>query len=529
MTTSTHNSDAVQPETRLRVDGLSKTCGPARVLIDAALTVAPGEIHALIGANGSGKSTLVKCITGVQAPDDGGVIEIDGAPVGHDYNTQVAHALGVRVVHQEAPFIDTLTIAELVGLFRQFPTKFGLLRRRALAAETRKILGRLDVDIEPDRLGSSLSAAERAELALALAVADVDAGARMIVLDEPTASLPAGDATRFLSAVGRAAESGAGVLLVTHRLAEVLSLAHTVTVLRAGEICFNGNVADCTHDSLVDEIVGPTDRPRILADAAAPAEERFVPRLRSRTDRAADGEGYGGGVAVLEVEGLEGEVLAGVSLSVRSGELVGISGIVGSGASELGRLIAGIRRPAAGTVTVQGVALPDGFGPRDAIQNGIAYVPGDRLNEGGIGGLPVIDNLILPALSDYGFSKRAAREDFERVVDALDVRPPEADRIFGTLSGGNQQKVIIGKWALMRPAVFVLDDPTAGVDPGAREDIYKVLRSLTAAGTGILVISSEPEQLARIADRVLTIRDGEVATELAAADLNERAISAATL
>jgi ribose transport system ATP-binding protein len=528
MTTSAQISGAVQPEARLRVEGLSKTFGPARVLVDAALTVAPGEIHALIGANGSGKSTLVKCITGVQSPDSGGMIEINGTKAGSDFNTKVAAELGVRVVHQEAPLIDILTIAELVGLFRKFPTRFGLLRGRSLVAETRRILERLDVHLDPGTLAGKLSAAERAEVALALAVADVEDGARLIVLDEPTASLPAGDATRFLAAVRRAAASGAGVLLVTHRLSEALSLAETVTVLRAGGICFKGRVADCTHDSLVNEIVGPTDRPRILAAAASPAEGRFAPRIDPKATPAA-AQTNGSVAPVLELEDLEGEILAGVSLSLRSGELLGVSGIVGSGASELGRLIAGVKQPSAGTISIQGRPLREGFGPRDAIGAGIAYVPGDRLNEGGIGALPVIDNLTLPGLSDYGFDKGAERRDFEEVVDALDVRPPDPDRIFSTLSGGNQQKVIIGKWALMRPAVFVLDDPTAGVDPGAREDIYKVLRSLTAAGTGILVISSEPEQLARIADRVLTIRDGTVASELVGGDLNERAISAATL
>jgi ABC-type sugar transport system ATPase subunit len=528
MTTSASESGAVRPDPRLRVEGLSKTFGPARVLFDASLTVAPGEIHALIGANGSGKSTLVKCITGVQAPDPGGVIEIDGTLIGGAYNTKEAVALGVRVVHQEAPLIDTLTIAELVGLFGHFPTRFGLLRGRALAAETRRILERLDVDLHPSRLGGSLSAAERAEFALALAVADVDEGARMIVLDEPTASLPAGDATRFLAAVRRAAESGAGVLLVTHRLSEVLSLAERVTVLRAGGICFSGDVADCSHDSLVDEIVGPTEGPRLIAEVASPAEGRFAPRLKRSAPRDAIPQNGSAG-PVLEIEGLEGEILSGVDLSLHGGELLGVSGIVGSGASELGRLIAGIKRPRGGTIKVHGRALRNGFRPRDTIRAGIAYVPGDRLNEGGIAALPVLDNLTLPGLSEYGFDKRAERRDFDQVVDALDVRPPDPDRIFGTLSGGNQQKVIIGKWALMRPAVFVLDDPTAGVDPGAREDIYRMLRSLTAAGTAILVISSEPEQLARIADRVLTIRDGEVASEMVGDDLNERAISAATL
>jgi ABC-type sugar transport system ATPase subunit len=355
---------------------------------------------------------------------------------------------------------------------------------------------------------------------LALALADVERGARLLVLDEPTASLPAADAERFLEAVKLAAQHDVGVLMVTHRLGEVLSLTSRVTVLRDGEVVHAGPTSECTEAGLIAEIVGPTAEARSVDVHRIHVSERFVPEQKAAS---------GSGDALLEVTDLCGDIVDGVSLSVRPGELLGISGIVGSGVSELGRLIAGVSRPASGSVRVDGRELPAGFGPRQALKAGIAYVPGDRLNEGGVMSLTVRENLLLPNLRRYWMKRSLESSDFDEVVKALDVRPPDAARVFGTLSGGNQQKVIIGKWALLRPHVFVLDDPTAGVDPGAREEIYAVLRGLEQAGTGIVFISSEPEQLARLANRVLVVKEGRIVEQLEGDDVTEHAIGTRSL
>jgi ABC-type sugar transport system ATPase subunit len=504
---------------RLRAAGLSKTFGAAQVLRDASVQIAAGEVHGLIGANGSGKSTLVKCLTGVHQADPGGTLEIDGQTVAGPLTPKAAARLGVRVVHQEAPLIDVLPLMDFVALHRGFPTRGRLIRGRSLVGQTRAILERLEIDVDPRALGGSLSAAERAMVMLALAVADAGNGAGLVVLDEPTASIPAHDADRFLEAVRRAAGQGVGVLLVTHRLAEVLDLCGRVTALRGGQVVLQTDIAGCTHDTLIDAIVGPTEE-AVRDDARVRECKRFAPL-------AASDDASGG--AALEVRGLCGDVLQDVSLSVARGEILGVSGIVGSGAAEIGHLLSGSRAAAAGQVVVGSRTLSGQFGPRESQAAGIAYVPGDRLHEGGIGPLTVRQNVTLPDLRRYWRDRKAESADLREVIETLDVRPPEPDREFATLSGGNQQKVIIGKWALRRPRVFVLDDPTAGVDPGAREEIYAVLRGLRAAGTAILLISSEPEQLERLADRVVVIKGGRVVEELAGPAATERAISAASL
>lgn len=506
---------ASQP--RVRAEGVSKTFGPVRVLHDVNLEISAGEIHALVGANGSGKSTLIKCITGVERPDDGGSLKLDGREVLGDYSTTAAHELGVRVVHQEAPLIDTLTVAETVGHHRGFPTVGPFIRRRQLDQDTSRVFERLGIDVSPKALASTLSPPERAMVMLALALADGDS--RLIVLDEPTASLTSGDAKRFLDAVKAAAEHGAGVLFVTHRLNEVFGICTRLTVLRDGEVVCRTTTKEISVEGLVDEIVGPTVHRHAVGSTRAP--ERFLSHQAAQNTISAQPG------AALRAERLVSSTVKGVSLEVAAGEILGVSGLLGSGAGELCRLIAGADPLESGQVTISDLALPEGFDTRHTMAAGLSYVPGDRLREGGIGALSLVDNVALPNLKHYGLGRRRVGDDFDQIVAALDVRPPEPRRAFGTLSGGNQQKVIVGKWALMRPSVFLLDNPTAGVDPGAREDILALLRGLADAGTAIVVHSSEPEELARLATRVIVIRGGQIASELEGDDVSERSITAA--
>ncbi|MBS1679012.1 MAG: sugar ABC transporter ATP-binding protein [Actinobacteria bacterium] len=505
--------------TRLRAEGLSKTFGSARVLRDVDLEIEAGEIHALLGANGSGKSTLIKCITGVERPDPGARLEIDGHDVLGDYSTTVAHDLGVRVVHQEAPLIDSLTIAETVGHHRGFPTVGGLINKRRLARETRETFERLGLEVEPNALASTLSAPERAMLMLALALGNGDA--RLIVLDEPTASLTSGDAERFLKAVEVAARQGAGVLFVTHRLGEVFGICTGVTILRDGEVVRRTTTAEINLEGIVDEIVGPSVDRSSVGSKAVPA--RFLAKR-------SDGGPVAGAPATtaLRAENLHAATVDDITMQVEAGEILGISGLLGSGASELCGLLSGAAPLRSGRVTIGGRDLPHGFNSRDAMAAGLSFVPGDRLREGGIGSLSLLDNITLPNLEYYGVSRRRPLDDFGTIVDSLDVRPPEPRRPFGTLSGGNQQKVIVGKWALMRPSVFLLDNPTAGVDPGAREDILALLRGLADAGTAVVVHSSEPEELSRLATRVLVIKEGRIVAELKEREVTERGITAAS-
>jgi ABC-type sugar transport system ATPase subunit len=524
-TDTTRSGDAVRPEAPcLEVSGLSKTYLQTRVLADAAMRIGRGEIHALLGANGSGKSTLVKCVTGVVPPDPGAAIAVDGAPPVGALSPGRAHALGIRVVHQEAPLVDGLAIADSIALHRGYPLRGRIFTsRRQMREQAAEILARLEVEIDPETPAGTLSAAQRAMVMLALALADVERGSRLIVLDEPTASLPAADADHFLAAVERAAAQGAGVMLVTHRLAEVSERCGRLTVLRDGRVVASGAVGEFSEERMLAEIVGPElpgaagQRPAAIDSGVA----RFMP-VAALAPRP-------GAQPMLEARGLAGEIVADASFTVAPGEILGISGIVGSGAEEIGRLIAGVVPLRGGSLSIDGEDAPTPFGVRIATACGIAYVPGDRLREGGIPGLSVADNMALPNLRRYLRNPGEAKAAFVEAIDVFKVNPPEPERPFGTLSGGNQQKVIIGKWALMRPRLFVLDDPTAGVDPGAREDIYAVLRGLQKAGTAILLISSEPEQLVRLARRVLVVKSGRVVEELAGDRVTVAAISRAAM
>jgi ribose transport system ATP-binding protein len=509
--------------TPLDVRNVSKTFGSTTVLRNADLRIGPGEVHALVGANGAGKSTLVRCITGVYPPDEGGTIAVDATPAPDNYTPLVAMRMGVRVVHQEAPIVDSLTLAEVAGLQRGFPKlPGGLINWRKLRSETGETLERLGIALSPNTHGGRLLPGERAMVMLALALADVENGARLLVLDEPTASLPASDAERFLKAVAVASSHGLGTLLVTHRLAEVFAISDRVTVIRDGRVVLATDTKAVRHENLVREIVGTESR---LADSAGDGARavRHSPRFEPRSMRRKHGE------PLLEVEGLCGVRIADVSFNLGAGELLGVTGIIGSGAGEIGRLIAGVSRRSAGSVHVDGAPVPPSAGPRQTLQLGVAYVPADRLHEGGIQALSVRENVALPSYGEYWLKRDRERQDVAEVITVLDVRPPLPGKLFQQFSGGNQQKAIIGKWALLRPKLLVLDDPTTGVDPGAREELFAVLRGLLEAGTAILFISSEPEQLASLTRRVLVLRNGRLSAELLGDDVTEEAMVGASV
>jgi len=501
---------------------LSKSFSGRRVLNDVSMRVRAGELHALVGANGSGKSTFIKCLTGVQAPDAGATIEIGGRLVPTSFGPKGAAALGLRVVHQDAPLIDALSLCDVLALYRGFPTRMALVQQRQLERETRTLLSALDVDIDPSTRTGDLTPAERAMVMLALAMSDIDGRRGVVVLDESTAHIPVADARRFLESVEIAADRGVGVVIVTHRLSEVFDFCTHVTALRGGEVVLQAPISECTRDDLVHAIVGnpSADKPRDMESVRIC--ERFSPLLRTPQDVHhvnADA------IAVLEMDDVYGRRLTGFNLSVAPGEIVGVCGIVGSGATELGRLLSGIQEVKAGSISVGGVTLGRRTSPRRVQKLGLGYVPGDRLNEGGVVSLTVRDNVALPNLNYYGVSRQKLESDVRELIDIFDVRPSDPNAVFGSLSGGNQQKVVIGKVALLRPKVFVLDDPTAGVDPGAREEIYAVLRGISKSGTAIVLISSEPSQLVGLADRVVIVRDGRQIMQLQDSDISEFAIS----
>jgi ribose transport system ATP-binding protein len=491
--------------------GVVKRFAGIAVLKDVDLDVAPGEIHALLGSNGSGKSTFVKLVTGTYTADEGSEIVLAGRRFGGDLSPTVARAMGVRSVHQESPLIGQMTVAEHFGLDRGFPTGRGpWVRRGPLHRLTREALERVGAKVEPGTYAKDLQAAERAQVSLALAMTDLEPGRGLLVLDEATALLPAPDAKPILEQVSALAREGVGVLMVTHRLREVSDYCHRVTVLRDGAVVLREAVADTTHDQLVNAMVGRT------ADAALTTHHQRVKRVLD-SDIA----------PVISVRGLSGHGIEDVSFDVRPGEILGVAGIVGSGASEVGRMISGADAADAGVIEVDGRPVPRRWHPRAAINAGICFVPQDRHAEGGVLELSLRDNVSLPRYSRYWRAKRQEAEDVDGVITGLDVQPPVADKAFAEFSGGNQQKALLGKWLLLEPKIMVLDDPTYGVDPNARETLLRAVAETADRGAAVIVISTEPEQLARICDRVLVMRSGRLSAELTGDDINEVEISLA--
>lgn len=493
-------------EARLSIRNLSVSFGGHRAVDSLDLDLAPGRIVALLGANGSGKSTTVKALTGINPIEGGATISMGGRSLDTATLTPVSSARqGIRVVHQEAPLVPDLTVAEAMAMHLGFPSLGGFIRWSRLNTRTRERLAEFGIDIDPERLCRTLSGPERALVSLAIALGDIRVERAVLILDEATASLSTTDAERFLVRVREAADRGLAVLMVTHRLPEVREHCDEAVVLRDGVAVERFDKSTFDERAVVRAMVGEQSTP--------PAE------------RGSQGEPTVGNALV--VSGISGGGIREVSFAVSSGEILGITGRSGGGASELLRLLGGIDVATDGVLELGGEPAVV-RSPRGAIDLGMFYISADRLTEGGVSTLSVAENLTLPKNERYGLGTRRAKSDVQRMMTALDVRPPDASVSFGSLSGGNQQKVLLARWLLLQPRVLLLDDPTVGVDPHTREVMFDTLADLAAAGTTILLRSSEPEQLARLCSRVLVVRDGSITDELTDTHVTTEEISLAT-
>ncbi len=463
----------------LRVEGLVKDFGGQRALDGVDFEVRPGEVHALLGENGAGKSTLIRILAGVLRPD-AGTVEVEGA----------------RFVHQDLGLVDELSVAENIALELGYSSERGLVSMRRTERRAAELTARQGVEIDPRRLVGALPQAEKVMVAIARAFS-VDA--RVIVLDEVSASLPAPQVVRLQAAVRRAAATGVAFVWVTHRLDELAGFADRLTVLRDGRrvVCAEAGVP---LSRIVEWIVG---RPV----AAAP---------RSRAAATA---------AALSVRGLRGPGLAApVDLDVAAGEVLGLTGLIGSGAQPLARLLGGSPRVRGGQATLSGSALPLGR-PRAMRRAGCGYVPGDRARDGGFGALTVRENLF-PTSRTLPRRERAAAQ---ALVQAYGVRPGAASELpLDSLSGGNQQKVVFARALRGAPPLLVLADPTTGVDVGAREELYALVRAAAAEGAAVVLASSDFEEIVNQADRALVLVRGRVAAELAGDGLTRDALAAAS-
>jgi ABC-type sugar transport system ATPase subunit len=473
------------------------------------LDVERGEIVALLGANGSGKSTTVKAITGVNAMDPRTDFTLNGSPVkvtGH--NTSEARRVGIRVVHQEAPLIADMTVAEMTALHVGFPQTNGLVRERRLLQTTRAILSAFDIDTDPSVYCGELSTGERALISLAISMAGIEPERALLILDEATASLSTTESGRLLDRVEQVVKRGLAVVMVTHRLPEVKRYCDKTLVLRDGRIVSTFTRENYADEDVIHAMVGSGH-----AHRSAESRQR--------------GESVGAAAPRLVATNLSGPGIDSVTLSLRAGEILGVTGRAGDGPSELLRLLGGLERPTSGTLEVQGRAVKL-RAPRDAVNAGVYYLSPDRLTEGGVPLMTVHDNMVLPHVERYGLSRRKAVQDVASMMNALSVQPPSSAAPFGSLSGGNQQKVLLARWLLLDPSVLILDDPTAGVDPTTRETIFRTLNTLAAQGVSIVLRSTEPEHLERLCDRALVLREGRIVSELSQENLTIEEISLAT-
>jgi ribose transport system ATP-binding protein len=477
---------------------------PGVVALDGVdLEVARGEVHVLLGENGAGKSTLMKILAGAQ-PKDAGEIELDGRRV-EIAGPRHAQALGVGIIYQEFNLVPQLGAAANVFLGRE-PSRLGWIDRRRLEADAARLLDGLGVQIDVRAPVRELGIAQQqmVEVAKALSL-----DARLLIMDEPTSALTESEIQELFRAIERLTATGVAVIYISHRLEEVRRIGRRVTVMRDGR-----RIA--SHD------VGAVEIPELVRLMANRELTEHFPK-----QRATPGE------EVLRVEGLtRGRVLRQASLRLRRGEVVGVAGVLGAGRTELARAIVAADRAETGTVTLKGRVV-HARGPRAVVEQGVGLVPEDRKAHGLVLSLSVKDNLALPSqrrLSRLGVvDDRAERELARRKVEELRIKTPSLDQPVVLLSGGNQQKVVLGKWLAAGVDVLILDEPTRGIDVAAKVEIYELMNRLAARGTAILMISSELPEILGMSDRILVMREGRVAAELEAGEATQERVLAAAL
>jgi simple sugar transport system ATP-binding protein len=508
-------SAATEPTALLRMRGITKSFPGVRALDGVDFTARAGEIHALLGENGAGKSTLIKILTGVYAPD-GGVMQFAGRDIA-PRSPRDAEAAGISTVYQEVNLVPTLSVAENILLGRQ-PRKFGVIQWRVMRERAARALARLGLQLDVTRELRSLSLALQQMVALARAL---DVQTRLLVLDEPTSSLDEQECEALFRVMRQLRADGLAIVFVTHFLDQVYAVTDRLTVLRNGQLVGEFETAKLPRLELIARMLGreaaepAASRRELTSGARAPDESaREAPGAAREVFLEARNLGRRGAVQPLD-------------LNVRAGEVLGLAGLLGSGRTETARLLFGADARDSGELRVRGrtVALR---GPRDAIRLGFAFCSEDRKTEGIVPDLSVRENLILAMQAGRGALRLLPRAEQARVADhyirALNIKAPGPETPIRNLSGGNQQKVLLARWLATQPRLIILDEPTRGIDIGAKAEIEALVESLRARGMAVLFISAELDEVARVSQRVLVLRDRRKVGELSGADLDERRI-----
>ncbi|GAA2226851.1 sugar ABC transporter ATP-binding protein [Herbiconiux moechotypicola] len=473
----------------MQLTGVSKSFGAVKALISADLTLEAGSIHALVGENGAGKSTLVKIIGGLYHRDDG-EFTLEGQSVDF-HNTKEAKEAGIAVIYQEPTLFPDLTVAENIFVGRQPYTRFGGLDRAKMRRETLELTRRLGVPIDPEREARGLSIADQQVVEIAKSIS---VGAKVIIMDEPTAALSGVEVDRLMGIARQLRDEGRGLIFISHRFDEVFSLCDTITVMRDGTYIATNKAAEVTEDAIIRQMVGRS------VENLFPKQETTI------------------GEPVLEVKNLTSAgVFDDVSFTVRSGEIVAFAGLVGAGRSEIARAVFGVDRYDSGSVSIGGKAVPP-KNPMAAMRLGMGFVPEDRRKQGLAMAAGVQQNITLAIrenLAKFGFITSSLEEPAARTwASRLQVKTHALDTEASMLSGGNQQKVVLGKWLATQPKFLIVDEPTRGIDVGTKSEVHRLLSELAGTGVALLMISSELPEVLGMADRVLVVREGRITAEL---------------
>jgi ribose transport system ATP-binding protein len=503
-----------EPErTALEIRNFSKTFGATRAVVDAAFSIQGSSVHGLLGENGSGKSTLVKILSGYHAPDAGGSLRLWGVDIKLPIRASGTQHADLGFVHQTLGLADALSVTEnlLIGEVTR-PGRL-LIRWREARAKTTGILAQYGLELDASQSAGSLTRSQQAMLAIVRAVEtfrDKDGGdlrRGLLVLDEPSASFTMPEKEWLYGTIRAFTGNGGSVLLISHDIDEVLEITDEVTVLRDGSVQATRRTESVTGGELADLIVGRHVSPRRAESRGAANDRGELARIRDLAGR---------GVSAMD-------------LDVYRGEVVGLTGLAGSGFEQILPLVFGVEQADTGVLEIEGRIqdLPR-MKPHTALAMGIAMVPGDRERSGCVLDLPITDNVTLCSLGEYRATLRLSRAGMSasarEAIERYGIRAPHASANVGTLSGGNQQKVLLGKWLATHPRLLLLQEPTVGLDVGARSDIFGLIRAVAHSGTSVICASSDWEQLAEICDRVVIVANGRAAAVIADSELSETAI-----
>ncbi len=485
--------------------GITKSFPGVVALEGVDFSLRNGEIHALMGENGAGKSTLIKILTGVEQPDQG-IIELEGNPV-QVRSPQHSQELGISTVYQEINLCTNISVAENIMLGHE-PRRFGSINWKQMNDLASQALGRLGIDLDVTQPLENYSVAIQQMIAIVRALEI--ASAKVLILDEPTSSLDMQETSRLFDVMQRLKRAGIGIVFITHFLDQVYQVADRITVLRNGKLVGTFDIAALPRIELVAKMLG-----RLVTDLDAMSKTKFTIEPQQTQARVAEARGLG----------LKG-VLEPVDLELNANEVVGVAGLLGSGRTELADLIFGIATPDRGSLLIKGQQV-ERFSPSESLKRGVALCPEDRKAEGIVGDLTIRENIILAVQARYGWFKflgtQKQYEIAQNYIQLLGIHTPSPDQLVKNLSGGNQQKVILARWLATQPQIFILDEPTRGIDVGAKAEIQKLVLNLAKQGMSIVFISSELDEVLRISHRIVVLRDHKKAAEYSS-DVSDQTI-----